>query len=223
MKTKLLSFGLLISSVSQAALLTFRFETTMDTTAYGGAANTPLSVLYTFDSTAPNGSGPGAVDSTSGSYAMLNLEIRLGDQFTSASGAGMSNGISLFNDTGPYIEDGYEALSVGPFSGQIFGRDIHYFVFQLTDKNHTMFSDTSLPLSPDFAAAADYQHVGFYFPDLTSFSLVEFAAMPAEQRTPFTLNLVPEPSSLMLILSGGVFLAVRSARHHRKHSGLARA
>lgn len=74
MKTKIALLTLLTLVPSLAAALTFQFDTTLDTTRFGGAPGTPLSVTYTFDPTLPND----ASDPNLGLYTPLTMEIRLG-------------------------------------------------------------------------------------------------------------------------------------------------
>ena len=202
MKTKLILLAVLVSLPSQAAPLTFQFDSMIDTTAFGGASATPLSVTYTFDSASPEGSGP---FSGPGSYGPLTMQIRVGSETVSASGGG----IFLWN----HIDsDGYDVRpSDSMFSGQLFGRDITNFRFLLVDQDATMFSSTALPLSPQFATFADFQQTEMSFADGSALAIEEFPETPLGQRTPFTLMQVPEPSTLALLSIGVLVISSRLA------------
>lgn len=203
MKTTIALFVILISATLQASPVIFQFNTTVDATELGGGSATPLLVTYTFDSTLPDGSGPtGPVDSTCGSYGPLFMQIQLGNEIVTASGGG----ISVFDNAGTSIvEDSYD---VRPddymFSGQLLGRDINFFRLLIVDSDRTMFSSTTLPLMPGFATAGDYQQTEFDFADGSYLAVEEFPDTPLDQRMPFTLTIVPEPSTFTLLALGGL-------------------
>lgn len=191
-----LAILLAICGAAIAVPVTFRFDTSMDTSVVGGAPGTPLAVVYTFDSESANGTGGVIGGEGSGSYGPLTMQIRLGDQVVSAVGGG----IYMWDNTGDHT-DGYDVRpGSGPesFTGQLFGLSISFFRFLVVDTDQTMFNGTvlplPLPLTPCFVAAADFQQTGFdLFNDELSVSVGvnEFPDIPPEQRTPFTLTLLP--------------------------------
>ena len=195
--------AVLISATLRASPVIFQYATTIDTTDFGGGPGTPLVVTYEFDSALADGSGPvGPIDSTSGSYGPLTMQIQLGGETVSAAGGG----ISVFDNAGSsIIEDSYDVRpDDDSFSGQLLGRDVGFFRFLIVDSDRNMFNSTALPLSPDFATAADYQQVEFDFADGSELSNSEGPEVPLDQRTPFTLTAVPEPSSIALLALGGL-------------------
>lgn len=202
--------ALLCPDAIAQSLLTFQFATTMDTTPYGGTPDTPLRVIYTFDPALPDGSGPGGW----GTYGPLTImQIQLGNQIVWGSGGG----ISVFNNsvTG---SDSCEVLA-DTVVGQLFGRELSHFRFVLVDQEQAMFNDTSLPLSPGFAALADFQQTEFWFANGGYLSTVEFELTPVEQRRQFTLTAVPEPSSVILLLASGcvaIGVHLKRMRHRNR-------
>jgi hypothetical protein len=195
--------SILTSVTLQALPVTFQFSTTVDATPLGGGPATPLIATYTFDSDLPNGSGPtGPVDSTCGSYGTLFMQIQLGNEIVTASGGG----ISVFNDAGTtFVEDSYDVRpDDGIFSGQLLGHDITFFRFLIVDLDRTMFSSTALPLMPGFATSGDYQQTEIQFADGSYLGVEEFFDTPSDQRVPFTLTIVPEPSTVALLAIGGL-------------------
>ena len=81
-----------------------------------------------------------------------------------------------------------------------------------------MFSSTALPLTPGFAAAGDYQQTEIDFTDGTYLAVEEFPETPLDQRTPFTLTAVPEPSTLALFALGGLTIHVQRSTARRRRT-----
>lgn len=201
MKLALILASLLLTGLAPAATVIMRFETTINTTEFGGAAATPLVVTFSFDSGLAPGTGPAEENEPNQkSYGPLSsMEIKLGDE--TISGTGISgSGISVWNDTAD--GDGYR-VAVGPFPSPeetVFGMGVSGFSFLIADPSGTIFNDASLPTSFNFGSTA-----GFF--QQTSFSLTEIGAIlgvsempftPVEERTPFTLTVIPEPGTLAI-------------------------
>ena len=131
--------------------LTFRFTTTVDASSVGGPANAPLVATYTFASDLQNGTGSFLTTDSLGSYGPIYMTLQVGDQRLTATGD-----ILVGNNGGVGKQDIYDvrfygASYGGPVPGQLFGLDVEFFLFQLTDSDGTMFNSTAMPLSPDFA------------------------------------------------------------------------
>jgi hypothetical protein len=75
-----------------------------------------------------------------------------------------------------------------------------------------MFSNTALPLLPGFAMAADYQQTELDFADGSELRVEEFPDTPLDEKTPFTLTAVPEPSTLALLVLGAFAICGRRLR-----------
>ena len=75
-----------------------------------------------------------------------------------------------------------------------------------------MFGNTGLPLSPGFATAAGFQQTEFDFSDGSGLFVDEFPDTPLEERTPFTLTMIPEPTTGALFLMGALVVCVRRLR-----------
>lgn len=139
-------------------LITFQYTTTIDTTDVGGAPDTPLTLTYRFDPNLPSGSGGGSPEIGFSDYGPLDRVIlRIGDQCLAQSATGA---ISIYD--GPnslFVEDAYvAALNPAPSSGtKLFGLDLRLAQLVLVDFNGTMFNNTALPTTTNFAAAAQEQ------------------------------------------------------------------
>jgi hypothetical protein len=200
MKTKLAILAVLISAASQAAPLTFRFDTSMDTTRFGGAPATPLSVVYTFDSALPEV----PIDPGYSGYEPVTMQIHLGNETVS----GLVGFIEIFNNsTG---EDGYGVHYLYSFGGpsyQLLGRRINALGFTLQDRDTTMFNSTALPLDTAFVGAVDSHSAVLQFQE--GFTL---------SQEPFSLVAVPEPSTLSMLFAAGLLAgAVWLKRKIRSH------
>jgi hypothetical protein len=168
------------TEVASAAsgLVSFQWRTTVDATDVGGKAFTPVRLIYTFDpDLAPasgfTGSGPHFVGY--GPLSQWSLEV--GNQCATISGPGTA--ITVFDDAGTNsITDAYDvrasATAGATLSGPLFKLDFSLFAFGVFDNDSTMFSSTALPLTPDFAALAEFQGVLLRLVDpltLTTFDL----------------------------------------------------
>ncbi len=215
-----LAFMAAYTGAAFATPVTFLYESTIDTTAIGGTADTAISFEYTFDSLLAEGSGPFASTSLSASYGPLSGVLTVGGDTVIVGTAG-SPGITVLDDIRAVpLADSYDARgSVGPtgYSGQIGGFDVVFFRFLLADDDLDMFSNKSLPTLPGFALAADFQEVALTLDfdrdgaiidagDLR-IQISEFSTTPVDQRRPFSLTLleqrnVPEPATFSLFAIG---------------------
>jgi hypothetical protein len=195
MKTVPLLASLLLTGLAPAATVMMRFETTVDATEFGGAASTSLEVTYSFDSalaSAPSGLGL--------SYGPLSsLEIKLGSEIMSGTAG---SGITIWNDTSD--GDQYQVMIVGSLLDPeytLLGADVWAFKMQITDPSGNMFSDESLPASFNFGSTSGFFQVadfGLGLGDSRILGVNESASTPVEERVPFTLTVIPEPSPLAI-------------------------
>jgi hypothetical protein len=194
-----LSSGLVLTTLPAAALagpsVNFEYTTAVDATPAGGNAVTPLRVIYNYDTNLPSGSGPfgTADDGTFDSYAPLSsMVIELGNQCVFVKGAGTSG--SVFNNAGPN-EDSIDFRAEPPATTnkKLLNHNFVSFRFLLVDPDGTMFSDTSLPTSPDFADDADFQQTDFELTNRTTGRRVRMNATDA----PFTFG-VYDPAGAIL-------------------------
>lgn len=144
------------STPAHADPISFQNTTVIDATPAGGAADTPLRVTYTFDSDLPPSNGDGV---TYSAYEPIRMIVELGDECAAISGAGAS--IDVLNDAGDPASDSYGIVAVDPATNgkTLYGRQIEIIQVVLIDFDSTMFSDTSLPTSADFAASADLSQI----------------------------------------------------------------
>lgn len=140
---------------------TFEFKTTVDTSSVGGSTTAPLRITYMYDLDLPPGSGPfgSSEDGTYDSYAPFpRMTVEVGTECVALSGNGTST--TVFNNAGPNAnEDSFDvrAEDDAVVGKQFFGLNLRFVRFFLADNEGTMFSDTSLPNSPLFADASDFQ------------------------------------------------------------------
>ncbi|MBT2556084.1 hypothetical protein [Arthrobacter sp. ISL-5] len=134
--------------------VSFQYKAVIDATPVGGNEATPLRLTYRIDRNLPPSNGDGVTWSAYEPLAKLIVE--LGDECVALSGAGAS--IDVFNDAGEPASDYYGIVAVAPAvtGKKLAGRDIDVVQFVLADLDSTMFSDTALPTSADFAASADF-------------------------------------------------------------------
>lgn len=189
MKTKLALLTVLVSAASYAAPLTFQFDTTIDTSPLGGAVATPLTVTYTFD---PALMGP----PDGGTYGPLSfLQLRLGNE--TVSGFELA---TIWVSDSPEGPDSYTIYATLPLTSvDFFGTTLRYFGISMEDPDGTMFSSGALPLSASFATAADFQQTLLQF---------DQESLAADPQTPFTLTVVPEPSTVVLLLAAATIAGV---------------
>jgi hypothetical protein len=167
------------SSAASAEPVSFQYRTTVDATDVGGEPLTPVRLIYTFDSNLAPGSGfTGSGPIFSGYGPLSGVVLEVGNRCVRVSGPGTA--ISVFNDAGfDPVTDSYDVradTSAGAVvSGPLFNLTLTFFRFLLVDNDSTMFTSTALPLTPDFAALAELQHVELRLMDpvtLAVFSLV---------------------------------------------------
>lgn len=159
--TTVLSFAVIGAPPSAAATtpISFQFTTYVDATAVGGSASTPMRVIYQFNADlAPGSGGSGSGDAFASYGPLEKIIFEVGNECVAMAGAGTE--IDVFNDAGTtVVEDSYVVSADGTaVAGKtMFGQNLEFARIHLADEQRTMFSDTSLPTSPKFAEAADYQ------------------------------------------------------------------
>jgi hypothetical protein len=192
-----------------AAPVTFLYQSTIDTTAIGGAPGTAISLQYTFESTLANGSGLGSISANEGTYGPFAGVLTIGGEQVSVGPAGTS--IDVRNDVlgkspiGVVPQDRYIVFGNGAaaFTGTIAGLRVTSFGFSLDDNDGIMFTDTSLPVSPGFALAADTQTLSVSL-EQTGVDRPPLFGLGGRigDTTPFSLTLadqVPEPAGITLL------------------------
>lgn len=197
---KLLSAGCLAIPIgfccvtANGELITFEFAGQInymegDLGFLGGSIQigTPFSGSYTFESTTPDAA---YLDPAIGEYAgaLTQLSIQVG--LHTLSGIGTSNRIAVAHITeGEDTGDAY-IMGAGPL--QLLARDVSTGIV-LLDYEALAISNDSLPLSP---------------PSLDLFDITEFTVIGGPMVSRFYIagevtSLLPEPTSLLLMLVGG--------------------
>jgi hypothetical protein len=157
-----LSFALAGAQPATAASSTLSFEltTVVDATAVGGAEVTPLRVIYQFHPELAPGSGYFGAEETFATYGPLEkVIVQVGKECVALPGlSGNDTFIGVFDNAGTtFIEDSYAVFAwQAAVAGQtLLRQNLEEFRAVLIDEQATMFSDTSLPTSEEFAASAD--------------------------------------------------------------------
>ena len=198
---------LAVPSGVQAVPITFLFQSTIDASKLGGAANAPFSVEYTFDSGLSNGSGPGGV---AGTYGPVSGTLSVGSE--SVTFGGSDAFITVGNNFGG--EDRYDVRANGfaPFTGTLFGFSLFFFNFTIIDDSLNMLADDSLPTSPAFALLGDHAQMRVEAPDCPDHCLFTQVNRASE----FSLTSVPAPATLPLFVSGLGMMSWLSWRKSRQ-------
>jgi hypothetical protein len=182
----ILSLGLSAPAHADGASLTFVYESSIDTTPVGGGPGTPLRIFYTFDTSLAPGSGSFGTSETLASYGPLDrMIVMVGDQCVALSGAGTE--ITVFNNAGTTsVEDSYDVRAFGPATAgkTLFGLNLRFARFLLVDSEATMFTDTSLPTTPTFGGAAEFQQATVDLVDQTGFPV----RLRVDDFSPFFLS-----------------------------------
>lgn len=122
-------------------LVTFEFSTTIDASEVGGSANAPLVMTYTFDP-ALAGVPSGSVQIYSPVSGTLTVD---GQSLSLANGRIIvSNNVNI-NIVDRYQTDFYDDQHM------LYGYEVFSVEVSIMDVAATMLSDTSLPLTTDFA------------------------------------------------------------------------
>lgn len=142
----LAGFGV-TAPATAATPLEFIYSSTLDATPIGGGTDDALIIIYRFrPDLAPTDSTPNAA-----SYGPLeSVRVQIGTQPCSVVNTGGSQ-ITVFNDLS---EDSYAVSAAPPSGSPSTGLDITFAQFVIADNDRTMFSDTSLPTTPNFAQRA---------------------------------------------------------------------
>jgi len=131
----------------------FDYFTYVDARQVGGEESTPVRVLFRYDLDLTPGSGPSGSSQggASNSYAPLSRFIlEVGNECVSISGAGTS--VTVSNNTGTaVVEDSFTFRAEAPATNgeNLLGLPLHSALFNLMDKQRTMFDGTSLPTGPE--------------------------------------------------------------------------
>lgn len=137
--------------------ITFQYRSRLDAKLVGGSAQEPLTVIYSFDSRLPAGSGPlGNNSPFLSSYGPIEIIIELGGDTVTASGP--HTGITVFSSISAQRADRYE-LRATTLTGSLFARNVDFFCLLLTTEGTEMFADLRLPLTPRFAESATFSRV----------------------------------------------------------------
>jgi len=201
------AFALSLESTGQAAPITFQFETLVDARQFGGPASTPLQFTYTFDSELADGTGPLPGRLGVGSYGPIDGTMNfLGESFALP----LASGIVIENDGSlSFTEDSYRAAASG---ANIAIASVDYvrveFTFGLADFQRTMFTDTSLPLTPWFVPAVDRVAITLQG-DRAGGSFARAFDATRDFSLVVVDQLIPEPSPAWLMVAGMLGLAVR--------------
>ncbi|WP_309820561.1 hypothetical protein [Pseudarthrobacter sulfonivorans] len=167
--------------------ISFQFTTVVDATAVGGSSSTPMRVIYQFNPDLAPGSGLSGSGENFASYGPLEKIIfEVGSQCVALAGAGTD--ITVFDNAGTtFVEDSYNVrASDAAVAGKtVFGLNLELARFLLVDNQATMFSDTSLPTSPEFADAADFQQSALQLRNPTT---NRRTTVSAAQDAPFQLG-----------------------------------
>jgi len=200
----------LLSTISNAAPVTARYQSTIDLTDIGGASNAMFQVEYTFDTNEADNL-PG--DPVVGRYGNVSGSALIGTDTLSFTGAG----IRIDNDT-PYITgviDSYIfSTQAGGLNasvnGTVLGLSILDIQFQLFDLDGTAFSNDSLPSDFSFNAGIDtgWRLLRDTSKPTGSFTVSTFSRISRDGQfyTLAEVSAVPLPAALWLFGSGLGFL-----------------
>ncbi len=220
-------WGSLFASQANAVPITFTYKTIIDTGRFGlgGAANTDLTAIYTFDSLLAAGTGPaGDTGTTKADYGPITtMDLWVGSEhiLVLSLGGNPTNGIKVSNKDPGLGQDQYkvEVKDSRDFGGAtILGHEVVSFEVQFKDVDGTMFSDTALPLTTLFASEVDVI-AGKLILQSNNIVLDFSGGVLSDQGTP---QATPEPSTLLLLGSGlaGLGFLRRRAHSAKRASGL---
>ena len=133
-----------VAAHSHAVPVTAVFDSTIDLSGLGGAANAPFKIEYTYDNATPDLNGSNLM----GEYSVLSGTAQIGnDNLTFGSGV-----IAVINDFFP--NDSYY-FTANDITGTVLGTSLVNLGFDLNDNDGTMFPDTNLPADFSFASGVD--------------------------------------------------------------------
>jgi hypothetical protein len=145
--------------------LVFYFTGTINAQDVGLGTSEPFEMAYIFSpNLTPEPLTPNAVNYSPLSTVVLKVAGECARFNISATDPAVRGGITVFNDVQvvfgdrTILEDSYdvrvETSQEAPSPPLLFGREFSFARFLLIDERGKMLGDTSLPLSPDFAKAA---------------------------------------------------------------------
>ncbi|MGA2797536.1 MAG: PEP-CTERM sorting domain-containing protein, partial [Thermoguttaceae bacterium] len=161
------------------------------------------SVLYGFDSATPDiYSGTNL-----GGYELQSLNISLGGYTTTLTNPGYPSGVILVGDNNSLDSYGVVFVNGGPiFSGLINGWQLQSGDFSISSGNTTAWSNDSLILSTSLLNSLPYSSLS-----LTFVGAPDTVRHPGQfggqfTTTPFSITVVPEPSTFVLLGAGTLSL-----------------
>jgi Ca2+-binding RTX toxin-like protein len=170
--------------------ITFKYETIIDARPAGGQANAPFILTYSYATDLRIYQSSFGSNAAQVLYGPIEGTLKIGDEETS------------FTSAPPASIDARDEIFLGVFltgadvynvrfreEGQLFGYDVKIVSVAIADMGHTMLPNVTLPVTADFAAEADFQHVEVWLVG-TSLQINETPSTPAHLRTPFTLTKV---------------------------------
>ena len=146
----LFASSLLVVPSATADPVTFRYQST---TIVNGATE-QIVVVFTFDSSLPNGTGSFGISPTNGSYGPWAGTFYCRVRNRIAPGGT----IEIFNNT---AADAYDFrwqswTTSAAITGTLLGEQLCFFRVLLADSDATMFSSTVLPTDPTFASGGNF-------------------------------------------------------------------
>jgi len=189
---------------ANATPITFTYKTIIDTGRFGlgGAANTDLTAIYTFDSLLAAGTGPaGDTGITKADYLPITtIDLCVGSEhvLVLSLADNPTNGIKISDKDPGLGQDQYkvEVKDSSDFGGAtILGHEVVSFEVQFKDVDGTMFSDTTLPLTTLFASEVDVI-AGKLILQSNNIVLDFSGGVLSDQGAP---QATPEPGTLLLL------------------------
>ena len=188
-----------------AETIVFQFRTTIDASPAGGPVDAPLVMTYAFDSNLQ--SPPDPLGFRAGYGPLAGMVLQIGDQVVTYSDQGHADQTGPASEIEvnlPATEDVYgvlaEEYSGTVITGTFYGLEFQSIECWLIDSDAQMLGSLALPLTPDFAKAADFLWIQVALRDPATgngvgLAINESVNTPAEQRVPFSLTELTDPAA----------------------------